>query len=735
MDYTDDEMPSDNTMTPQGGSEQGEKPEDRPAEPSEAALVKRVLEDIRADKAHHENAFKRMRADMHLAMYGADKNWGEDKYRTNIAGRHVKNKTAALYAKNPKVVARRRETLDFQLWDESEQSLMLAMQTIEMASTAPPVVDPETGIAAPPEVPGFAEAQALIADFQQGYERRTNLKKFGRTLEILFAQAMREQKPLDFKQAIKKVVRRACTTGVGYVELGFQREKGPAPVTQERLADSRARLEHLQNLLQQAGEGEIQEIDAEMRELEASIASLVSEPEIVLREGLIFDFPQSTKVIPDRLCKSLVGFIGARHVTVEYNYTIDQIKELFGVDLGEKYTPYMLDGKRGDGEDGEQGELFDQDAYKLYGGQRRSKDQLVCVWKMYDKTSGLVYYVADGYDKFLREPAAPEVFVSDFWPLFALTFNDIESEEELYPPSDVYLLRSMQAEYNRSRQGKREHRQAARPRWGYANGAFDENDVDQLKTAQPFDAIGLNIDPSTKLSDVLQAVPVPGVDPNLYDTGEIDKDIMVSVGAQSAQMGVTGRSTATEAAVAANAMSSSDASSVDDLDAFLSAIARASSQILMREMSAEQVMAVVGVGAYWPEQTTAEISDEIYLEVEAGSTGKPNQGVELNNWKEMMPYLLQMGSIQPTWLARETLRRLDDRMDLTEAVVAGLPSIVAMNAQKQLGGGTPDSDPNAQGDKGANNGPQAPGNTGTDAPMGDNNPTPPAARYGDEPAV
>ena len=145
----------------------------------------------------------------------------------------------------------------------------------------------------------------------------------------------------------------------------------------------------------------------------------------------------------------------------------------------------------------------------------------------------------------------------------------------------------------------------------------------------------------------------------------------------------------------------------------------------MREMPAEEVVRLVGPGAVWPDQGLKDIAEEVYLEVEAGSTGRPNQAVEINNWKSMLPFLIQMGSIPSTWLARETLRRLDDRMDLTEAVVDGLPSIVAQNSMAQptpapAANGAP-NDPTAQGAEGQNNGPAAPGGpSGTDAPMGDN---------------
>jgi hypothetical protein len=42
---------------------------------------------------------------------------------------------------------------------------------------------------------------------------------------------------------------------------------------------------------------------------------------------------------------------------------------------------------------------------------------------------------------------------------------------------------------------------------------------------------------------------------------------------------------------------------------------------------------------------------ELFLEVEAGSTGKPNQAIEINNWKELAPFIMQMPGIDPVWMA------------------------------------------------------------------------------------
>ena len=697
---------------------------EKPIPESEKQLVHKIQKSIKTDKTHHKKAYDQMRADMFLARTGRIPEYPVSHYTANLVGRHIKQKTASLYAKNPKAVARRRETMDFVVWDENPQSLMMAMQTIQMAqqilmqaqATTPP--DPLTGeVILPDPAPemqqAFMQAQSLVADFQQGMARRQQIDKVGKTLELLYAQALREQKPVDFKSGMKQMVRRACTTGVGYVELGFQRTYGPRPEMTEKMADARTRLDHLKRLTTEVTDPQerIHPDDPEIAELQLAVTALQSEPEIVLREGLVVDYPQATKVIPDKLCRQLVGLIGARHVTIEYLFTVDQVKEMFEYDIGKNYTGYKAEGQQ---EKTGANYVADEEIEPSPTGDKGSG--LVCVWKRYDKPSGLVFILADGCDHFLKPPAAPDVFVEDFWPLYALTFNAVESEDTLYPPSDVFLMTHQQMEYNRSRQGMREHRRAARPRWIYPNGVFEEEDVEALKKQQPFEAIGINLPPEGDIAKILQAVPVPGVDPNLYETGQLFTDIQLTVGSSEAQFGGVAQATATESAIAANSSATSDGAAVDDLDAFLTVLARASGQILLKEMSEEEVKKQVGPGALWPHMQLSDIASELFLEVEAGSSGKPNQAIEVENFKQLAPLIMQIPGISPYWLAKEAISRLDDRIDLTEAIASGIPSIVAQNQMQRAAPGAIENTPEQQGPAGNDNAQAPPAGEGGGEP-------------------
>lgn len=707
--YSDD---ASEAMGPTSSMEADEATKSRrPTDDTERQLVEKLCKRIQADRNRHEKAFKQMREDMEIARRGAPNSWPENKYVANITGRHVNQKVAALYAKNPKAIARRRERLDFRVWDETEQSLMMAMQTVQMGMQGG--VDPVTGapraLADPTIGPMLQQSMEIVQDYQQGMQQRENMTRVGKTLELLFDYFTKEQTPVDFKTSMKQLVRRAATTGVGYLKLGFQREFDQDPQVAERLADFQQQLLHIQKLAEEAQEGDAGDREVKQRELEHAIAGLEEQQYVLIREGLIFDFPDSTRVIPDKMTRSITGFVGARWLTVEYLYTPDEVKANFGVDVGSSYTKYSDDG-----------------TYREENGQMEMdlgdepRDDLVCVWEHYDRQTGVVYLLCDGHKGFLREPGAPDVYVEDFWPIYALTFNEVEDPKHLFPPSDVRLMLPMQNEYNRARQGLREHRIAARPRYVTPTGLMSDEDKINLSEAEAFEVVEINMSPdNADVNKVLQLVPMSGVDPNLYETGQVFSDIQLVVGAQEAQFGAVSKATATESSIAEGSRIASVDSNVDDLDAFLTRIARASGQILFKEMSQEEVVKIAGPGAIWPDLSLEEIAQEIFLEVEAGSSGKPNQVQEIRNWKEMLPFLIQMPNISPTWLARESLRRLDDRLDLTEAITENVPAIVAQN---RLAGAAPapGAAPEDQGGAGEDNDEVPGGPSGTDAPMGNN---------------
>jgi len=514
----------------------------------------------------------------------------------------------------------------------------------------------------------------VLQEYDAVQAENVRLDKISKTLEILFSYFMSESQP-TFKSQMKALVRRMLTTGVGYVKLGFQREMQRRPEVSARMNDIQVRLDHLERLAKEASEGELRDTEAEYEELMLSMRELTQQPDMIVREGLMFDFPDSTAIIVDPRCKQLRGFIGARWIAHEMFFTPEEVEEIYGKDVKSNYTGYQVKGRSHDSS---------RKSLAEGGEDKKSHDEgMVCVYEIYDKPSGLVYTVADGCDDFLKEPAEPELKLETFWPVFALVVNEVEHDKEIYPPSDVHLMRSMVHEYNRAREGLREHRKANRPVYLTPAGMLEEEDKEKLVARPAHGVITVQgMTAGQKSEDLVAPLKTIGIDPNLYEVGTVFDDVQLAVGAQEANFGGTAGATATETSVAESSRMSALGAQVDELDSFMSEVARAAGAIMFQQMSAEQVKRIAGPGAAWPELTAQEIADEIQLEIEAGSTGKPNQAAELRNLERVLPYVIQIPGIDPKWLAKEVLKRMDDRLDLDAALAEGVQSVVAMNGAR-----------------------------------------------------
>lgn len=675
-------------------------------DPADTALATKIRGRVQSDKDAREKTFASMKTDAYVARHGAPQNWPKNAYRSNFIGRHIANKTAALYAKDPSIRVKKVERLNYSVWDENPQSLMMAFQIVQegdQIASMTGMMTPEGQMLTPPMPQGYDQAKVLVDDFMQGNARDVALKRMSRTLELLIQHYMREASPLAMKDAAKDCVRRACTTKVAYAALGYRHNTIEDTTVSQDISDVSRRMETIARL--SVAEGDEEGLE---RETALAYAALAEAKSVVVNEGLEITYPESHRVIPDRNCRKLVGFVGARWVTIEHPYTPEQLEATFGKTVSS--STYTED-------------------------RTSEKTDSVLVWEHFDKETGLVYLVCDGVDGFLAEPAPLGFEVEGFFPIFALTFNAVEDPDDCYPPSDVEQMLPMQDAHNEAREGQRIHRDAAKPRYITSRGLLTDDDKQALANLGPHETLELDVPPGTPIGQVIQGVPVSGVDPNLYQTSEIYRDMSLAGGTSEAAMGGAGRSTATEAELSAAAQQTSIGSNVDDMDSFLSRVFKAAGQIVMTCMGAEKVKEIVGPGAVWPEQGDADLAREIYLDVVGGSSGRPNQAADIANWARMAPLLAQIPGVDPTALAKELIRRLDDKLDVNELVTPGILSIVAQNAirpQQQMMGGEPgggdgqdtgqlpaptedpSASPMAQGQEGANMGerePSAPSGT------------------------
>jgi hypothetical protein len=644
-----------------------------------AKLVAELQEDIRADKKHFKEAFKQMLDDMEIAWNGAPKSWAKSKYKVNITQRFVRQKVASLYAKNPRALAKRRPRLNYRVWDGQMQSLQLAMQGIP---------DPMT-------------AMAIMADVQNAKAQNELYDKLGKSLEVCFHYYINEQIP-TFKAQMKRCVRSAIQTAVGYVKLGFQRETDLSPDNKAKIADSQQRLAHIERLMDDLGpEGDKTQYDAQAEELRLAVMQLQKQQNVIIREGLVFDFPRPCSIIPDRKCTSLDGWISADWLTEEIFMTPDEVKEFYHLDLGRtgtattkpgtSYTAYSTEGLE-----------YRQNPRVDFSGKHTD---LVCVWMMYHKPTGLKFELADGFKDFLKEPDGPEIQVERFFPIYALCFNELEHPTKLYPPSDVCNMTPQQMELNRQKEALREHRKAGRPGYVTPKGALSENDKAALSTHDQSGVVELDgMMPGQKITDLIQALPKVGVDPNLYESQGIMDDVYKTVGLAEPSFGGTSGDTATAVATAEQARTAALEAEADQLNDFLTVLARDAGVVMLTELDPMTVQEIAGPGSVWPEMNREQIASELYLEIVAGSNGRPNKLQRQQALQQLVPFLIQIPGINPQWLGQKLIEAIDDSIDLSEAFIANIPSIQMLNNAPQPQPGAPGSeDPNAQGGEGGNN--------------------------------
>lgn len=638
-------------------------------DPARDALIKDWLDKIAGAKTYWEKkAFKPMRF---WAKFARGEQWpdqmtDDDRYQANLTLRNINQKVSAIYAKNPKVVAERRPQMYHLAWDGSQEQLKQAQLAL-MAMVQPEVVQQAVqGGVTPPPTMDPEEATQIMKDYQDGLAKKALYTKMGKALEIVAQYSLNEPIP-KFKTQAKQLVRRVATTGVGYCKLGYQRIKGPTgPDVPGRIRDIRDRLQHYQRIKDDLTDGEIEQDSKEAEELRAGLAALEVQENVVLREGLVFTWPRAWSIIPDMATSQLKGFIGAEWIAEEFLFPVEKVQEFYGIDVKSSYTPFTPDGT--------------QKRLQVIGERKAG---LAAVYEVYDLVGQVTFTVCTGYNGYLVEPKQPDVDLEQYHPYYPLTFNDCEDEDNPYPPSDVEMMVPIQREYNRSREAWRVHRIANRPAWFAPRGVFGDDTKSRLASHVENEVIEHDLGREVDMEKMIQSKPVQELNSALYDVEPLYNDLQRVGGRQAANLGGTSGATATEVGVAEASRSEGDQSNVDDLDEFLSDLMRGAGKALLLYMGEEMVRKIAGAGAVWPKLSRQQVAEEMYLDVRAGSSGRPNKQGRMMAIEKGMPLLMQIPDIDPLTIASMIIETIDDTLNVEDFRKEGTPSITQLNNAKQ----------------------------------------------------
>lgn|GEM_PF-375549 len=513
------------------------------------------------------------------------------------------------------------------------------------------------------------------------------------------------------KQRAKSTVRAALTCSFGVLKVMYQREMGKDPLISARIDDAQDNLARVQALTMELndenGRGEQERLEAELKE---TLAALQEKAEVVKAEGIVIDRILTEHFLIDPSIAEFWDYEQADWMIQIVPMKKSLAEGLYGYRL-DKATTYH--------------DSFEKsDSSRLFSGTTTvSDDAQICILEIWDKQTQRVYTMAEGCDYWLREPYSPPHTGARWYPFFLLPFQTIDGQ--FIGPSMVDLTERLQEEHNVTRNRYNEHRELIKP--GYIAGAdISERTLRRFSDAE-LGEITLIDSEGLPLQQAIMPKTHPPIDPMVYDTSPVRADWEQVTGLQDAvRASITIPKTATEASIMQQSFSSRIAEFRDQVEDFLQLIAEYTAQILIQELSAEQVekimgphktgplpnvtdpmtgepvMGVIEYSYDWPSLSKKDIFQYVELQIKAGSTGSPDSLDKQEAWLRLLPVIqpliqqimqFQMQGIEVApliVLLKESIARFDDKIDIDSLVPDLKPPQTGMeNAGGGEGGNVP----------------------------------------------
>lgn len=529
---------------------------------------------------------------------------------------------------------------------------------------------------------------------------RQNYKHFARTLEIVVTRLLAQAR---LKAVAKRWVRGAMTVGIGWVKGAMQTRIEKDPIIEKQINDLQEQLENIdaKRAMIEAGDPDEEILRSE---IESNLQAAQEKLERVLADGLVLDFihPEDVTVAPE--CGEIENYLSAPWISIDSYKSEEQVLAITGwtekddVEQLAFANRYMQ--RPRSGEPGESGEGFVQTQKgreEDEGPEAESAEGFICVREIWSLEDGVVYTIIDGIkDRWARERYVPFTG-SRFYPVFQLAFHYVDGER--YPQSDVRQLRKLQDEYASIRSDYKKHRERARPGIIFDKTAIAEESVADLMKATTQEFIGIELVYSDRdISSVFRPKNYNQVDPGLYDTSPITRDIEKMSGVQDAlQSNVQVEKTATEARIQETGFGARTGARRDQLEDVLTDLCEYVAQLALQIFDQAQVEKYAGQNAVWIKMNTDQVMTLFDIEIKAGSTGKPRKDQDREAWIQLLPLVKEVmerigqaklsgaeWAVAP-WkaLLRETFSRLDDHADLEDFVPQIPPEVIQQMQQGQ----------------------------------------------------
>lgn len=495
-------------------------------------------------------------------------------------------------------------------------------------------------------------------------QRYELIRRFGETAMIVLSDQFKPGQA-NLKRRAKANVRAGLTTSLGWLKATYQRDIERDPIIQNRLQDAQDQLMRLRAEMDDLKEEErVGEAERKQEELRQQISALQEQAQVVRSEGLIIDRVLTENLILSGEVSDTDSYLQAEWIAERIYMPRSRIKQLFGFAPG-KATIYNEHGKK---QDGGQASMSEEVADLV---------EHLCIYEVWHRGGTRVYTFCEGYHGYLREPFTPQRVGERWYPYFG--YAPLPVDGEFLPSCYVEQVLPLQDEYVETRTRLREHRRNHVPHWVGLKGAISSEDADKLRKSEPFEITLIDGEPGQNIRNYLDVMTQPPFDPQAYDTTETRVGFELVSGQGDAARGVVAKpKTLGEAEIVEQGLAVRMSDLQDAHEDLMQELAQYCLEILLQELTPEQVLRIAGPGAVWPNLSKDEIFDMVEIQIEAGSTGRPNQDKERQVWIELMPLLRDTVQLvhelrkngqddvadAMVEIFKEAMRRFDDRIDM-----------------------------------------------------------------------
>ncbi len=483
------------------------------------------------------------------------------------------------------------------------------------------------------------------------------VKGFAKSLEIA---VNRQLEDANLKKRAKAAVRAAMTARIGWVKVLYQRDMKTDPIIQNRINDVQENIRRIQYLIEECDDAaEREHNEAKKAELEHQVKALEAQVEVSVAEGIVIDRLLTEDVIIDSAVKDFDSYVDAEWIAHRIWYRPERYEEVFGKEVDSKAKMYTAAGRESS------------------SAKRSDTDAYLAVWEIWHKGSNTVYTLCEGEMEWARDPYQPQRLGEQWYPFFPLGLHPVDGQFQ--PMSTVELLKGLQDEYEQIRSDYAELRRKNKPHY-VTSSETPERDIQRKVVAGIGEVVIVDANgrPLREVFDVAQQLPI---DPAQYDTSQIRADMEWMSGLGDAARGSIMRAkTATEAQIMQAGLASRTTEMQDAIEDWIRDMAQYVAEILLQELTPAQVRRLAGDTAVWPQLRKEDVFDLVKIEIRAGTTGKPDKQREQESWVKFMPQLrdliAQVSELRRNGdtetadalvrVARETIRRFDERFDVEE---------------------------------------------------------------------